>query len=514
MKPARKGSLQHGDRVVRDLVRIPSKVSRDVAGLGAVRKDVLRRVLGMARFAYDELLRRRHPRSGVVTVTAKVLALALPRAGHGDETTERAMKHHLQKLEALGLVETVARDASGMTKRRLYWTDRMGVTRWKRVVDRRVFGVAAVGSSELFAVPRAAQAVIEAKAATKTPGRGGARKGAGRPKGTSDGAGSKRFGRFKGGARGMSAERLIAETERCFPGSTGALGDNQKLGPVNQKKGPLYSLLLSSLLFPNYRKTTPGIASLPNGSEGAALRAASLNPSSRDESADLLPSRQGPPVVSPFTRGLPHRLIPGFVSVANRADLRVATPPPPRLDDRETPERHAFLLMRWYEGACRARFGKEPGTFKKYRGGPATSPHFDLLVTAAKAFIAEDIAPASWCSFSCDVWAKAENKGMPPLKFLFSAKRIAERAGWYRSEAESYSGGRLLYTPTAKDFIQRQSSMRCFPPALRTEAELAAHVARFFPGDAFEAHLALLRAESASLREELDRVVSLGEWVW
>ncbi len=514
--------VQHGERVVRDLVKPAGGVPREVAGYGAVPKVALRKALGTARLVYDELLRLRSPKTGIVlAITAKLLARKLPRVGRGEQTSERAMKHHLQKLTALGLVETVVRDEKGMTKRRLYYQTPTGKTTWKRVVDRRVYGAPVVGASELFAVPRKVQLVIEMAAghggaragAGGGTSAGGPRKGAGRPKGVKNGAGRSRFSRHTPGNRGMSAERLIAETERLWEGSTSAVKNQLQVGPKIQSLGPLYSPLLSSLLFPDYRKRTPVEASLTNVREGVALRAPAPVLLSGEPEQDLAPSKPAP-VISPFTRGLPHRLIPSFISLSGRPDLRVATPSPPKLDDRETPERHAFLLMRWYEGAVRARFGKEPGAFKRYRNGPATSPHFALLVEAAKRFIAEDISPASWCAFSCQVWDAAEAKGLPPLKFMFSAKRIGERAGWYRSEAENYSGGRVLYSPLAKEFMTRQSGMRCFPASLRTEEQLAAHVARFFPGDLYEDLLTRLRAEGAALREELERVVSLGEWVW
>lgn len=523
----RVGATTRGDELAQDPVRISSKVSREVAGLGSIHRAELRQKLGLAWFVYMRLLDLRDDRTGAVRgVTAKLIARALPRAGRWDgKPSENAVKKHLQTLEALGLVSTVAHPVSPESgpKRRLYYREATGQTRWKLVIDRKVFGAPGVGASDLFAIPVGTEALLQAAPAQggARANSGGKRAGAGRPKGVKTGMGKSRFGRHRD--RGsMSVQRLIAKTEELFPGSIPAGASSElisKRAPGNSNEGPSVgvSSLLYSLLFPTYSRPTslPSIASLPNGREGAAAPPPFLSSDERENGIvgddDLAPRKVQ--LVSPFVDGK-HKLFPPYVSAAAHPELRLVTPPPPRLNRNDTPERHAYLLMRWYEGACRSVLGKEPGTFKRYRQGPAASPHFALLTEAAAAFVKHDVAPAAWCAFSADVWRRMENKGLPPLKFVFSAKRVEERAGWYRSEESNYSGGRVLWTPTAREFATRQANMRCVPSRIQTEEELKTWVEKYFPNKRYQELLTQIREETSRLRDELASAVELGNWLW
>jgi hypothetical protein len=524
----RTAPTSRGSGPVSDVVKVSAAVARDVAGLGGVPAETLARHLGSSRLVYEQLLRMRDPKTGRVTVTAKLLARCLPRLGRAAHVDQDTVGYHLRKLTALALVsrapdsERATLAAPTPAKRRAqYWRDATGALRMKFVVDRIVYGAPGAAGSTLHAVPVETQRIIAMKEAAPKKW-GGPRAGAGRPKGSRRrsrrGASEEStvqtpFGRRRGAP--MSTERLVSMTEQLSWGGGESNTPALATEPVPQStrrpaglppmSGALLALLRPAAVQAPAAHTIQPKGALPPVEALADYVVPGLG--SGIGAVNAPPARRNP--VLPR-----HELVPPWVSVS--AVARVATPPPPRLDAREPAERHAYLLAKWYEGAVRSRMGREPGVFKRFRRGVAESPFMPLLSEAAAKFIEEDIAPAAWCAFSVDVWRMAGQKSAPPVKWVFAAKRIEERAGWYRRESESYSGGRLLYTDTARDFMRRQANLRdaLHVQAPRTETELRALVAHYFPAGLYDELLAALRAEATVLNDELVNVVSLGEWVW
>jgi hypothetical protein len=219
-----------------------------------------------------------------------------------------------------------------------------------------------------------------------------------------------------------------------------------------------------------------------------------------------------PRAMHPAAMGLPFPGVPGPLRVHEIA--RCVVPNPPLLDPRASPEQHARILARWYTGIAERRTGK---TCWSFRGKPLErSRYFGALQSAAKAMVEHEIAPAAWIAWSFDVWEHREKDKLPPPSMVFSAKRIEERRGWFRSCAVDYSGGQQVYVPAARELMQRQAQMRNALARERprnTEAVLAV-VAKYFPIRLRERLIHDAKQQAEAEQERMTVAVAEGKWVW
>jgi hypothetical protein len=211
--------------------------------------------------------------------------------------------------------------------------------------------------------------------------------------------------------------------------------------------------------------------------------------------------------------GIPHPDVPTVRSVAAVAPCSI--PDPPLLDPSDSEERHAFLLSRWFLGAVESRFGKRSWAFG--RGHITRSKHYAALVAIAKVFIERQVAPAAWCAFSCDVWKRIEPSKPPSVKWVFSATRIAERAEWFHSEENDYSGGTVVYTPSGRELLARLARLRTRiqrEVTMHDEQKLRDVVAETLPQHLLDRLVADAKREATEMTADLRSQVASGDWVW
>jgi len=189
-------------------------------------------------------------------------------------------------------------------------------------------------------------------------------------------------------------------------------------------------------------------------------------------------------------------------------------PPPPCLSADLSDEGCVKKLGGAYRGAFESRYGKR--SYVMTRGSVKKGKFYKSLVTSANFMRDNEIAPASWAAFSLDCWIsfgeknEGANKKPPPVNWVFSMKRLEERAGWFDREASSYGGGRLLFTRSHKDLLRRYDGLR---RAAHRELLTEALIEQWFPGG-WEKHYDMAKKEAAADQARLRDMVRRGEFVW
>lgn len=251
---------------------------------------------------------------------------------------------------------------------------------------------------------------------------------------------------------------------------------------------------------------------VPSEQEGGASAAPSFVEAGAGAKVLLFPT-PAQPVVTVFDARLTDPEVPEFPGM----DLLepAVVPSPPKLNPDDPDGSWALALVRAYRGAVQSRYNVKSGAFRQ--NNVATSKYAKALAEAARKLIEYDIPPASWAAFSLDVWRKysgekASAKKPPALQWVFAAKRIEERHGWYKRESSSYTGGRVLFSKSAKELMTRYQSMRL--ELLHSEDSPGAVVARHFPDGCYERLLRTAREEAQAERRSLSAALARGEWLW
>lgn len=223
------------------------------------------------------------------------------------------------------------------------------------------------------------------------------------------------------------------------------------------------------------------------------------------------------------------RAAPSLVGVAGVPPFPTVTPArtpnPPLLDPEAGNLERAHSLMRAYNAAINRKFPPRPnraGKVRPHGAGmklTAKSKLFPTLVEAAQLLIDHEIAPAAWCTWSCDIWrdygnGKGNSKKPPPLAWVLGPKRISERYGWFAAEESGYSGGRAIVGPVLKQLLTRYYAMES--AIFRADAYLNPEVVvkEFFPGDTYEQMVKAARAECAATAEQLVQQAADGVQPW
>jgi len=217
------------------------------------------------------------------------------------------------------------------------------------------------------------------------------------------------------------------------------------------------------------------------------------------------PRRTGPVFELPF-----HPL-----GVTSFSDYNLATiPSPPKLNPDADPTLWVEMLLRAYRGAVKSRFKESKKFSAKLR--VIVFRRMAKLEAAARALIDHDISPFGWAAFSCDV-AKEYRKAAPDLDWVFSASRIEERAGWFKSELSDYTGQKVVFPKSSQALSNRWEQLR---DAVRARARSPEDVERLFR-EAFpngqeeiDALVAKVRAEADAERTRLSVALHNGEWLW
>jgi hypothetical protein len=198
---------------------------------------------------------------------------------------------------------------------------------------------------------------------------------------------------------------------------------------------------------------------------------------------------------------------PGFAEVG-----WPVLPPPPLLDPKAGPVERAAALLKAYRGAVKSRYGVDPWPA---RGPAATHKNYRALVEASEVLVERKIAPAAWAAWSCDAWKSFKGgKRPPPIPWVFSAKRVDERAGWFASEESGYTGGKVVAGPKYRELLRRYQAARFAVDRAGPDERPRRVFERFFPGDAYPRLLAEARAEVARTVDNLRKQADLGAFLW
>jgi hypothetical protein len=192
----------------------------------------------------------------------------------------------------------------------------------------------------------------------------------------------------------------------------------------------------------------------------------------------------------------------------------VTTPDPPLLPADAGDRECAQLLVRAWVGAAFDRFGK-----RLWTGGDVTTRRdYSTLVKAADLMRKEQIPPAAWAAFSMDYWRKYTPKGCDPTeppaaRWVYAGKRLAERAGWFKSEWCQYRGGRIQLGGTHAELLRRYTRLMLL---VRQGVAVPDAVAQTFPppADDYETLAAQASYENRKTQTALREAAARGEWLW
>lgn len=432
-------------------------VSPSVAGRAVVSEDELAKKLGRAAWLVWQILASKRDREGVSRCYGKALTRA-----QGFQTVSRGAAHKaLRRLEQAGLIERIGYQT-------LPTGTKIGVRKMpvytRRVLGARLLGVAS--SAAQMAVP-----AITAQWMARSPGWGGARKGAGR---TAD------------HERRQRSNAIQEESgDLVFKGSP-IIYITKSVG----KKG-----LTESLRPSDEEDCAPGGAS-------------SVSFSETDLGSTIAGNNNRPVIVTAIGGGVPP--FPGQAIVAP-----ATVPNPPVYKESDSPEHLAQTLLDSYYGALEVFFDQR---FPRKRGAVRRHKEYKLLRTFAAQLVAHEIPPAIWCMFRIERYAKApaaKTKGRPaypPVSFICNAKAINEdrwqfRAAW----GDARVGGRAVFGPKHKALISRYREMHA---AIVRGASRKDAKKEFFPGDAYDRMVDAARIEAVETLNKLITRAARGEFLW
>lgn len=213
------------------------------------------------------------------------------------------------------------------------------------------------------------------------------------------------------------------------------------------------------------------------------------------------------------------RVVPRFPGIGV---VPLAVVPAPRKLREPDPVRAAKILAAVYRGAVE-RFWPGRPCFVLARGDVSKSRYFKLLVSAAETLRengerCSEMSPAAWVAFSCEAWrAMGKSGGPPPLSFVFSAFRLAERWGWFEADfLGRYEGSRVVVGPLHRRLMEDWRAMSASIVAERPKDRLAlGHVVeRFFPGRSWEDRVRAVGREAAASQAAIDQAIARGAYPW
>jgi hypothetical protein len=188
---------------------------------------------------------------------------------------------------------------------------------------------------------------------------------------------------------------------------------------------------------------------------------------------------------------------------------RVPAPPPLPDDDQDAAE----WLARLYQDLRRLRHPGPAGRFG-WRGPLRRQGWWKSILAGIRALREHDLNPVQWLGWSFALWG---GKGAPPMAWVFSPQRMADRRGWFSSEAEDVAfGGRIVPTQTA---VELWSRWRAMEAALYRIGPATPNRVR----DVASMHLTLddverltreANAEAEEMQAQLRADVDRGRWVW
>jgi hypothetical protein len=227
-------------------------------------------------------------------------------------------------------------------------------------------------------------------------------------------------------------------------------------------------------------------------------------------------SRPGPARPDPLTL-IQHGWVPGYPG-ASKLGASCTVPEPPLLDPSLDEPQLANAVALVYRGAIESRYGGRCWMYG--RGVTSKSKGYRQLVEAGLALLDRAVPPAAWAAWMVDAWRSKAPRSQPPVQFVFSARVIHEKYGWFRRESAGYMGGKVVTPRAHLDLVRRWNSMieelrhLDSSSASWVEAEVRAVVARWFPSNLYAEMVEQARVETREEQRKLRAAAERGDFLW
>ena len=410
-----------------------------------------------------------------------------------------------------------------------------------KVYVRSVYGLLTVsndGTAYSALVPRATLQPVKEAA-----GQGGARVGAGRPKGKLDSA-PRRI--IKGGVRNSNVgaykyqepicyeEPSVLQTNAPFHGAHG-FGSQAEVESTNPTPPPpplqpMAQPAQPALVLPTPTQPVTAQAAAFETQHGAAQPPEVIEMSKSAEAPilrivadgveldgfealfslgdDVREVTLGGDGTAPSQRYTPDD-VRAATELSNQIEV-VRVPAPPRVRDEQGEEERLALLKAAYSAAHEKVMRRE---YFKPKGKQMTAKERQSYLEAAGALMAEGISPTSWARFSFHAWCGTMKKTTAPSsRWVWSAARIHEHAGWcHEATGSQHTNQPVPNCPSTKELIQLLGKLRS---RLGWGRPTDVVVEEVVPA-ALRAQL-LKRAaqEHEKARVDINNRIKSGEWVW
>jgi len=191
-------------------------------------------------------------------------------------------------------------------------------------------------------------------------------------------------------------------------------------------------------------------------------------------------------------------------------------PGPPMLPEGLGDEEAVDRLLKAYRGATEARTKKKCWVLSR-AGEARKSKHWPVLLAAARKLEEFEWRPGAWVMWRLDSWAEMHPRSKEaPLKWVFSVAAMEEHGGWFESESGHYSAPRIIYNPLAQDVLRRYQAMQMelLVRGAVGEAAVKQVVEKHWPGDAYRRAVAAANARTQEDQMLINRRIQRGDWVW
>lgn len=415
-----------------------------------------------------------------------------------------------------------------------------------KVYVRSVYGLLSVSNDNTAysaLVPRATLQPVKEAA-----GQGGARVGAGRPKGKLDSA-PRRI--IKGGVRNSNVAPYKYQEPICYEEPT-VLQTNAPFHGAHGF-GSLVRVEAPSTTHPHQPMAQPAQPALvlPTPTQPvtaqAALGVINQTRAAQPPRGTTMPKTAEPPMVrvvdtleeeaetagqdcawlaEVVTEG-PLGLTLGGTGTAlpppqryTSEDMRAATalsneievariPAPPRLREAHSEDERLALLRAAYSAAHERVLRK---SYWKPKGKQMTPKERQAYLEACSALMAENISPTSWARFSFWAWAKMGKKEAPSSRWVWSAQRIHEHADWcHESTGEQITNSPIPGCPSTKELIHRLGKLRA---ALGYGRPTEVVLSEVLPPAERRRLMEQAAQEREAAKRDIEQRIRQGEWVW
>lgn len=491
---------------------------------------LLQRKLGKATFRLWAVMLGIRNRSCETHPTIRGLARMTQ---HSEHSVERS----LARLRAFKLVMDW-----GFLYRQVPCTCKVDYYHEHKIYGRTVYGwlvaPADINGDYTVLVPRATLALVKEAA-----GQGGARPGAGRPKGCVDF--NPRKSRKRAGCETVSAPSL---------NSNRGTYRYQVLSSSEEPSGSSSESRISLSDKPtNTTLTTKEVVGTPARPHlELVVNSIATKPSPPSEESPVATTIQPSEQAAPAAPDEPHTPAPPMAAVADGVvvdlfaltggkvaaqsisfgggytgptqrytseDMRVASelanqiqvfrvPAPPKMNLEASEDAQLCLLGAAYRAAFAKVFRWDFWTYRKAQPAKERA----ALLEGAQALAAEKITPTAWALFSMSQWKSMGKKEAPSVRWVWKAERIHKHARWCHESVGTLNGAKPVTGQTAsRTLIRRLGELR---RSLGWGKPTDAVVSSVLPALERRALLAQQAHQYDLAQAETDRRIRSGEWVW